>query len=262
MNLAALVALDRYPLMKLDTASGSRFAAKLTAQYRADGLCHLPQFLKPGALTALQEEARKLQGKAYFVRGTHTVYLEKGGDPKNGNPAKAPEQTEVGSVAYDLLPEHGLLRTLYQWKPLKELIRRVLDKPRLHYFADPLGACSINVFRAGGKHGWHFDEAEFTTTLMLQSPECGGAFEYVPQIRGLPEEQTLVSRILGGEREGVCRLPFTEGSLLIFGGRQTLHRVTEIFGSVSRLVPVLCYTEQPNETNSDAVRQYFWGRTT
>ena len=131
MNPAALVALDRSPLMKLDTASGSRFAAKLTAQYRADGLCHLPQFLKPGALTALQEEARKLQGKAYFVRGTHTVYLEKGGDHKNGNPAKAPEQTEVGSVAYDLLPEHGLLRTLYEWEPLKELIRRVLDKPIL-----------------------------------------------------------------------------------------------------------------------------------
>ena len=261
MNPATLVALDRYPLTKLDTEFGNRFVAKLASEYRTDGFCHLPEFLTPHGLQVLQEEARNLEDQAFFVRDTHTVYLEKGGAGNNGNPAEAPEATDVGSVAYDLLPPDALLRGLYQWPSLKELIRLVLSKSTLHHFADPLGACSINVFRAGGRHGWHFDESEFTTTLMLQAPEQGGDFEYVPQIRGLPDEQALVGGVLDGEREGVCRLPFTEGSLLIFGGRQTLHRVTEVSGNVSRLVPVLCYTEQPNQLNSDAVREYFWGRT-
>jgi len=116
MNPADLVNTDRYPLTKLDTASGNRFVAELASQYCTDGLCHLPQFLKPSALTVLQEEARKLQEKAFFVRDTHTGYLEKGADRENGSSAKQPEQTDVGSVAYDLLPAESCLRALYQWE--------------------------------------------------------------------------------------------------------------------------------------------------
>ena len=53
----------------------------------------------------------------------------------------------------------------------------------LYPLADPLGAASINVFRPGWYHAWHFDEAEFTTTLCLQDAEVGGAFEYSLPLR-------------------------------------------------------------------------------
>ena len=49
--------------------------------------------------------------------------------------------------------------------------------------ADPLGACSVNIFRPGWCHAWHFDEAKYTTTLCLQQPERGGEFEYSPPLR-------------------------------------------------------------------------------
>ena len=102
----------------------------------------------------------------------------------------------------------------------------------------------------GGQHGWHFDESEFTVTLMLQQPDEGGDFEYVPQIRGLENEKQFVQHLLDGHRAGVVQLPFTPGSLLIFGGRQTIHRVTQVHRDVPRLVPVLCYAEQPDRVNS------------
>jgi hypothetical protein len=95
---------------------------------------------------------------------------------------------------------------------------------------------------------------------MLQAPEQGGAFEYVPQIRGRADEKAIVANVLDGSREGVIELPFTAGTLLIFGGNQTLHRVTRVSGKRARLVPVLCYAEEPDLVNSTAVRELFWGR--
>ena len=111
---------------------------------------------------------------------------------------------------------------LYLWVPLKNFVGAVLGKPRLHRFEDPLGACSVNVFVDGGEHGWHFDESEFTVTLMLQAPESGGSFEYVPRIRGSEDEEAIVGAVLDGDRDRVLEIPFTAGALLIFGGRQTL----------------------------------------
>ena len=35
------------------------------------------------------------------------------------------------------------------------------------------------------KHSWHFDESQFSTTLMLQKPEEGGLFQYTKPIRGI-----------------------------------------------------------------------------
>ena len=48
---------------------------------------------------------------------------------------------------------------------------------------DPLGAASINIFRPGWNHAWHFDEAEYTTTLCLQQAEEGGEFEFSAPLR-------------------------------------------------------------------------------
>lgn len=261
-NAADMVNLERYPIVDLDTADGSEFAKRCRQQYLETGLCALPEFILPGARQILAEEAGGICGDAYFCNSTHNAYLTEN-DPglSSGDVANRQEQTYVGSVAYDRIDESAHLRRLYQWDPLKDFIGAVLGKRDFYRFADPLGACSINVFVDGGEHGWHFDESEFTVTLMLQPPESGGAFEYVPQIRGLQDEKEIVARVLDGDRSRVVELPFTAGTLLIFGGRQTIHRVTKVRGKRPRLVPVLCYSEDPNLVNSESVRKLFWGRT-
>lgn len=256
------VNLARYPIANLDSAAGAAFAQQCRQEYLASGLCMLPDFILPEALESLAAEANAISDKAYFCNSSHNAYLtEDDPDLPANDVAKRQEQTYVGSVAYDCIDENSHLRRLYQWNPLKDFIGFVLGKSEFHRFADPLGACSINVFVDGGEHGWHFDESEFTVTLMLQPPQSGGAFEYVPQIRGLANEKEIVAKILNGERDQVVDLPFTAGTLLIFGGRQTIHRVTRVYGSRPRLVPVLCYSERPNQQNSESVRKLFWGRT-
>ena len=37
---------------------------------------------------------------------------------------------------------------------------------------------SVNIFRAGWEHAFHFDQSAFSTTLMLQRPDGGGGDFY------------------------------------------------------------------------------------
>lgn len=260
-GVGAMMDLDRYPILDLTTGAGAAFAHQCRQEYLDTGLCMLPGFVLPAALESLAKEANAITDQAFFCNNTHNAYLTED-DPElaEDDVARVQEQTFVGSVPYDCIGDSTALRRLYQWDPLKDFIGYVLGKDQFYRFADPLGALSINVFVDGGEHGWHFDESEFTVTLMLQPPEAGGEFEYVPQIRGLDNEKEIVAGVLSGNREGVVRLPFTAGTLLIFGGRQTLHRVTRVKGDRPRLVPVLCYSERPGMVNSDSVRKLFWGR--
>lgn len=259
---SAMINLSQYPISDLSNPDSRTFADQCRLEYQQSGLCMLPGFIKPAALEAMASQTSAFSDRAYFCKSTHSAYLNDG-DERVGKEdvANRQEQTYVGSVAYDHIPEQSHLKQLYQWDPLKDFIGYVLGKSPFYRFADPFGACSVNVFVEGGEHGWHFDESEYTVTLMLQAPETGGAFEYVPQIRGRQDEKAIVGRVLDGKREGVIELPFTTGTLLIFGGNQTLHRVTQVSGKRPRLVPVLCYAEEPSLVNSESVRQLFWGRS-
>lgn len=261
-NPAEMVNLQRYPITDLTTVDGAAFAQASREKYQQTGLCMLPDFIVPPALQALAAEANACTDDAYFCKSSHNAYLTDANlELAEDDIACRQEHTFVGSVPYDRLDPNSQLNALYQWDALKDFIGYVLGKTTLHRFADPFGACSINVFVDGGEHGWHFDESEFTVTLMLQPPEKGGAFEYLPLIRGLANEKELVAGVLDGKRDGVVELPFTAGTLLIFGGRQTIHRVTRVEGTRPRLVPVLCYSETPGLQNSETVRRLFWGRS-
>ena len=262
VSAAEMVNLARYPIADLNSVEGVEFAEQCRQQYLETGLCMLPDFITADAHRILTEEANSISGLAYFCKSTHNAYLtDDDSNLPSGDVARRQEQTFVGSVPYDQIAENTHLRQLYCWDPLKDFIGYVLDKPEFYRFADPLGACSINVFVEGGEHGWHFDESEFTVTLMLQAPESGGAFEYVPQIRGSTNEKEIVASVLDGDRSQVVELPFSAGTLLIFGGNQTIHRVTRVHGKRPRLVPVMCFSEQENLKNSETVRKLFWGRT-
>lgn len=261
-SASELVDLVQYPIADLHSQEGHAFAERCRQQYIETGLCALPEFIRPEALGVLVKEANDVSGEAYFCKNVHNAYLtEDNPNLPSDDIARRQEQTYVGSVAYDRIGRDTQLCQLYHWDPLKDFIGYVLDKRQFYRFADPLGACSINVFVDGGEHGWHFDESEFTVTLMLQSPESGGTFEYVPMIRGLDNEKEIVTNVLNGDRKNVVELPFSAGTLLIFGGNQTIHRVTRVEGNRPRLVPVLCFAERPDLTNSESVRQLFWGRS-
>lgn len=258
-----LVDLERYPLHEAGSARLRDLVAECQAQLEERGVATLPGMVRPAAVRHMAAETETVIDRCFFCDNRHNAYLKATDDTF---PAEHPRNralaTQVGSVAWDLIAPETALRRLYLWDPLLRFIGAVLDRDPFYRFADPLGACSVNVFREGMSHAWHYDEAVYTTTLMLQKPESGGEFEYVPFLRPAEgEDYEAVGRVLDGDESRVVRLPFEPGTLSLFHGSRSLHRVTPCHGARDRLVAVLCFASRPDAVNSDAVRKLFWGRT-
>ena len=56
-------------------------------------------------------------------------------------------------------------------------------------------------------------------------------------------------------------LPLQPGTLNVFKGKHTAHRVTPVEGARPRIVAIFSYYETPGFTMSDAERVGFYGRT-
>ena len=257
-----IVNTARYPLHERDSSAYASLVKTSRESMLRDGVCLLHDFLSPDALIAIREEALSSLDKTYYCHNTHNAYL-KADDPTlpESHPRRRRLQTDVGSIAYDLLPPAGALVALYRWDALTHFIADVLEMDRFYRLADSIGALSINVFEPGGSHAWHFDESAFSVTLMVQEAEQGGLFQYEANVRSEADDNyARVGEILDGDESAVKTLPLRPGTLSIFAGRHTLHRVTRVEGEKHRLVPVLCYATEPGVKNSDSVRALFWGR--
>lgn len=121
----------------------------------------------------------------------------------------------------------------------------------------------VHFADAGRELGWHFDNSAFAVTMLLQAPAAGGVFEYVPAVRDAEAGDMAFERVgavLDGTEE-VQRLHFTPGALVLFRGRNALHRVTPVEGDTTRLLVVFAYNEEPGITLSESARTTFYGRT-
>ena len=125
---------------------------------------------------------------------------------------------------------------------------------------DPLACINVMAYRHGQALNWHFDRAEFTTTLLLQAPEAGGEFEYARNLRSDDNPNyEAVGRLISGA-EPVTRLTLQPGTLNVFHGRNTAHRVTEVAGNKPRVMAVFSFFEEPGVTFSEQDRISFYGR--
>ena len=166
------------------------------------------------------------------------------------------------AVAYDLIPLDSPLRRLYEWGPLTEFIGAILRCGPVYRYADPFGALNLAVMGEGDELQWHFDQADFVVSLAIQSAEAGGDFEVAPLVRAPGDEKyDDVAAVLAGDTSRVVTLPMTPGTLLIFQGRHSLHRVTPVRGARLRHVGLLAYDTKPGRVGSDLLRQDRYGRT-
>jgi hypothetical protein len=262
-GLFDLVDLDRYPLADLDGPTGRSVVADARASLAASGAAELPGFIGARGVAALVEDAGALAPRAHHSGGVGTAYLE---IPDFDLPADHPRlhfaPYAVGAVGYDVIPRTSPLRRLYEWDPLLELIAAVLDRGPLYRYADPFGALNLAAMGEGDRLQWHFDQTDFVVSLAIASAESGGDFEVVPRIRSATDERyPAVGRLLAGDSAGVVTLAMTPGTLLIFEGRHSIHRVSPVVGPTLRHVGLLAYDTRPGTTGSDLLRLDRYGRT-
>ena len=68
-----------------------------------------------------------------------------------------------------------------------------------------------------------------------------------------------VAEILDGKKTA-RELTIEIGDLVLFRGRDALHRVTPTIGDTTRMLVVLAYNTEPGIALSESARQTFYGR--
>ena len=234
MNIASLVDTDRWPMY--DDA----LASQLNAVFTNENVVVMPGFIKESALPALVSECDELAKVAY-----HTDV--------NAN---------LDVVAYDQFPADSVLRALYEWDPLMQFVSRVLGEKELFRYADPFGALNLAVMRDGHELGWHFDQTDFVVSIALQPSLEGGHFENVPMIRSVHDDNAdTVTAVRSGLRDDLVRIePMTPGTLMVFNGRWSYHRVSQVHGDVPRHVALLAYDTKPGTDSNSELKMGRYGR--
>ena len=254
--------LSRYPIDAFGSPEHDRLVRSCRDVIAETGACVLEGFVPPEAIADVAHEVGPFLDRAFYKTKRHNVYLDDD-DPAYGvdHPRNAPQTTDSATLAYDFVPKAGVLDTIYRWPPMRQFVADALGFDALFPYVDDVAPVNVLVYRPGTGTGWHFDIAEFVVTLLIRGPHGGGVYEYAPFIRtGEDEGFDSVDAILAGGRNGVRELSQPEGTLVIFKGHHTLHRVTSIEGDASRLVGVLSYAGTPGRKTNAYNRRTFYGR--
>ena len=260
--MKTIVNLDRYPLDKPRTPAWNSLVETCKHQLEKDGLFNLPGFLREEALyKAVAELKQPLATNAFTHARKHNIYFKKqieGLEPTH--PALTEFETSNHTICADQMGV-AVVICLYEWEPFAIFLAEVMDKPKLFTMNDPLARVNVMKYTHGQALNWHFDRSEFTTTLLLQAPSAGGEFEYDKDLRSDADPNYAgVASLLNGERQPV-RMVLEPGTLNVFKGKNTAHRVTPVEGDEDRIIAVFSYYEQPGVMFSSEERLGFYGRT-
>lgn len=260
---ATLINTDRYPIADLTDPRTVAIADDCREHLATTGVAIVPDFLNLDALAAMVAETARLAPGTHHQDVCGTPYLEL---PSPDWPADHPRLTQgrsaLTAIPYDDFDAASQLRALYEWDALMHFIALALGKDQLFRYDDDLGALNVASMADGDELFWHFDQTDFVVSIALQSSEAGGDFECVSMLREPDDEHyDDVAAVLAGSGEiAVTTVPMTPGTLMFFAGRQSLHQVTPIRGSVPRYVALLAYDTKPGTCSSEILRLVRYGR--
>ena len=257
-----LLDLDRYPIDHLDAPQGMRLVERCKADLALHGMFNLEGLVRPAAIErAVSALEPLIETESYRHARRHNIYF-KSAIP--GLAADHPALKQFETVNYTLCADQlagTVVDRIYEWTPLAAFLARVMGKPRLFLMSDPLARVNVLAYKPGEALNWHFDRSQFTTTLLIRAAESGGEFQFRSGLRSDTEPNyDGVARLLQGEDPQVSVQPLAAGTLNVFAGRNTAHRVTPVNGHWSRIVAVFSYYDDPGVEFSGAERLGFYGR--
>lgn len=254
--------LDRYPLDREGSPEWRRLVDTSVTALEADGMFNLEGFLRPGvAEKAVQEIQPVMAARSHVHKRMHNIYFKPDlPELAPDHPALRKVETISHTVCADQIPGSTVL-AIYEYEPLLRFLAAAMGKTRLHVMQDPLARTNVMAYRAGEALNWHFDRSEFTTTLLLQAPERGGDFEYRTDLRSDDNPNyDGVAKLLEGRDPEAKILRLKPGTLNVFRGKNTAHRVTTVQGARERMIAVFSYYEKPGVMFSPEERVGFYGR--
>ena len=255
--LKDIIDLKHFALAETDFRSDCRDI------FEDSGYLILKNFLKPQAVKLICKEALLNQYLAYYCIQEHNVYLTtKDTDYEDNHPRNRNLKSSKGCITDDQVPIESLLRTLYDSLQFRKFLCSVLGEDALYEYTDSLSSINIHYASKGQELAWHFDNSSFAITLLLQQADKGGDFQYLRNMRytsnGDPDFEST-RQVLDGKREPQ-NLIMESGSLVLFRGQESIHRVVPVKGEKTRISAVLAYNSKPGIKLSEEARMTFFGR--
>jgi len=257
-----IIDLERYPLDRIDSQEGQALVKRCRDDLERNGMFNLVGLLRPESIDKVIAEVIPLfEADAFTHIRKHNIYfLPEVPGLASDHPALQMFETVNHTICSDQIPANALVK-LYEWPPFAAFLAAVMDKPALHQMDDPLARLNVMGYGHGEALNWHFDRAEFTTTLLLQSPEQGGEFQYRTDLRSDDDANyDGVAEFLNNGQASASSLRLSAGTLNVFRGKNTAHRVTPVEGERKRIIAVFSYYEQTGVQFSNEERVGFYGR--
>ena len=257
-----LLNLKKFPMDRPGSEEYKCLVERCMGELEEDGMFNLEGFVRPECLAeAVAALAPKMASESFLHQRRHNVYFKKSVEGLPGDhPALVQFQTSNRTLCADQLAGNSVI-SIYEWQPLIDFLAEVMGKKRLYTMKDPLARVNVMAYQKGETLNWHFDRSEFTTTLLLQAPEAGGEFEYRTGLRTAEDPNyDGVVRLLRGEDPLKKSIKPEPGTLNVFRGINTPHRVTKIRGRKERVIAVFSYYEKPDIVFSAEEQRGFYGR--
>jgi hypothetical protein len=261
-----VINLNRYPITDINSSAFKVLIQRLRKELDQQQYVVLPDFIQPEARQQAIEQIESVLHLAYHNHSDRNCYLQR--KPDNAFPQDHPRNVFLNAsmrmIAADLIPPGSPLKTLYYWDKMKKMVAGIVGVDDLYDNEDSLQPVNALCYRNGDRSSWHFDSNNaFTMTLMLQSPEKGGGFEIHPNTRSDNDQRyDRVRKVVSDDEEGVIEVGREEGSLCIFRGCNSLHRVSPVKGDRLRMMGVFVYENEIGITGDPVVNETVYGRKT
>ena len=257
-KISKIINLNKHPINDLEN-----YASKCKKEIQKNSILILKEFLNLSTLIKLQEEAKLLFTKAFYCSQKHTVLLNKKNNKIDEfDPCNIEVVSDKGCVPHDLIPKKSFLCQLYNSEEFKLFLKKVLNINNIYPYADTLASINYNYYEQHQQLGWHFDNASFAITLMIQSSDSGGNFQYINNGRDVDKkfiDKDLIMSALSNKYQGK-EILVDPGTLILFYGRNYLHRVTPVKSKKNRILVTLNYNTEKEVKLSENARMTFFGR--
>lgn len=254
--------LDTFPIDRRDSAEYADLVQTCRQELESEGMFSLHEFMRANAAQQVADAvAQDMKTIAFHHARRHNIYFKKdipGLDA--GHPALTTFETSNYTLTGDQVLDLAVTR-VYEYAPVREFIADVMQKSELFIMEDPLARLNVMSYGQDDALNWHFDRSEFTVTLLLQKPDVGGEFEYRTNMRTADDPNYEgVGKLLTGQDKNVKSMSLSPGTLNVFKGVNTPHRVVPVQGDRRRVIAVLSYYETAGVRFTDEERVGFFGR--
>ena len=253
-DMNKLIDLDRYPIDRLNNNPGQLLVAQCRSDLEDSAAAILPSFVRQSAILKMAKEAESLVQVAHRYDGDRAPFYDVDDNERSDDDSL---QSRVRSARHPnrycqilnyQIPNSSDLRAIYLWPPLTEFIRQVLNVEHLFQSQCPHLALTMKVAYEGDTDGWHYDPNDGVITLVLQTPDNGGEFEYAPDVRNQNDQNYAgVDRLYKSPDVEAIRPTLEPGTFTFFNGRYSMHRVRPVgLTRQPRIVSIFSFDQRPD----------------